>query len=207
MGLFNFLTYKKFKQKKWSRMSPQKRLKAFQKMENIVAAKKKRPVMTVIPENWSDGTNGLCNYSKKTISLNTKFFVEDDLQFLGLATLFHEQRHAEQYYVISTKKKFFKLSKAYRWKKNMEGYISYDGHEKYSYYSMQEVERDANKHAINYLKKFKFWFRKEPLYFDTLNYKIKQYDDVKDLAKKELGFFYRLKLLFREKKERNKNKW
>lgn len=206
MGLFNFLTYNKFKQKKWKRLSPKKRLIAFQKMENIVARKKARPVMSVVPQDWRDGTNGLCDYSKKTIYLNTKFFVEDNMQFFGLATLFHEQRHAEQYYVVSTRKKFFKLSKAYRWKKNMEGYISYDGNEKYSYYSMQEVERDANKHAINYLKKFKFRYRNEPIYTETLNYKIKQYDNVKDLAKRELGFFYRLKLLFREKKERNKNK-
>lgn len=206
MGLFDFLTYNKFKQKKWKRLSPKKRLNAYQKMENIVARKKGRPVMTIMPQDWADGTNGLCDYSKKTIYLNSKFFLDEEKQFLGLATLFHEQRHAEQYYVISTKKKFFKLSKAYRWKKNMEGYISYDGNEKYSYYSMQEVERDANKHAINYLKKFKFRYRKESLYFDTLDYKIRQYDDVKDLAKKELGFLYRLKLYFRERKERKKNK-
>ena len=206
MGLFDFLTYNKFKQKKWKRLSPKKRLNAFQKMENIVARKKNRPVMAVIPQDWNDGTNGLCDYSKKTIFLNSKFCLDEEKQFLGLATLFHEQRHSEQYFIISTKKKLFKLSKAYRWKKNMEGYINYDGKEKYSYYSMQEVERDANKHAINYLKKFKYRYRKEQLYFYTLDYKIKQYDNVKDLAKKELGFFYRLKLLFRERRERKKNK-
>lgn len=206
MGLFNFLTYLKFKQKNWQNLSPKKRLKAFQKMEKIVAKKEKRPKMIIVPKDWTDGTYGLCDYSKKTIYLNSVFFIKNNMQFLGLATLFHEQRHAEQFYVVSTKKKFFKLSKAYRWKKNMEGYISYDGHEKYSYYSMQEVERDANKYAIKYLKKLKFWFKNESLYFDALNHKIKQFDNTKDLAKKELGLFYRLKLLYREKKERNKNK-
>ena len=88
----------------------------------------------------------------------------------------------------------------------MQSYIGYDGNEKYSYYSMQEIERDANRYAIDRLKKLKFWFRYDQVYHNTLKLKMEQYDEVKDIAKKELGFFYKLKLKWRQRKEMKKNK-
>ena len=88
----------------------------------------------------------------------------------------------------------------------MRGYISYDGNEEYSYYSMQEVERDANRYAIKRLKKMRFWFGKDELYFKALQRKVKEYEVTKEIAKKELGFFYKLKLKMRQNKERKKNK-
>lgn len=204
--MFAFLTYNKLKEAKWKKLSPIKRLKVFQKIEKIVSRKVGRKCYDVIPREMEDTTYGVCSHRDNAIYLNSKFFTKDNLQFFTLATLYHEQRHAEQFYVISTKKKFFKLSKAYRWKKNMEGYIDAKNMNDYSYYSMQEVERDANKYAINALKKHRFRFRNERLFAITLNEKIKDYSNVKDLAKKDLGFFYRIKLLLRERKERNKNK-
>lgn len=204
--MFQFLTYNKLKEKKWLKLSPIKRLKVFQKIEKYVSRKVGRECHDVIPRALEDTTYGICSHREKAIYLNEKLFIKDNLQFFALATLFHEQRHAQQFYIISTKKKFFKLSKAYRWKKNMEGYINAENKDDYSYYSMQEVERDANKYAINELKKKRFRYRKERLFAITLEQKIKDYANVKDLAKKELGFFYRLKLLLRERKERNKNK-
>ncbi len=203
--MFDFLVYNKFKSKKWAKLSPQKRLKIFQKVEKIMARKMHREVYQIIPKEWNDGTYGLCVHAERVIYLNTVFFLDDNMRFFGLATLFHEERHAQQHAIVKSKKKLFKLSKAYRWQKNMQGYISYDGNEKYSYYSMQEIERDANKYAINRLKHFKFRYRHEDLFTRTLDAKIKQFADTKDLAKKELGFFYRIKLLLRERKERKKN--
>lgn len=203
--MFKFLVYNKFKQKKWEKLSPKKRLRAFQKMENIMARKVGRPKYTVLSREWEDGTMGLCSYSKKIIYIHTDFFVKDSLQFLGLATLFHEQRHAEQHHIVRTKKKIFKFSKAYKWQQNMKAYINYDGDEKYSYYSMQEIERDANKFAIKALKKFRFRFRKEENYFNSVAIKEKEYDLVKEKAKEELGLFYKFKLFLRRKKEERKN--
>ena len=203
--MFNFLVYNKFKQNKWRKLSPKRRLKVFQKMENIMAKKAKRPVYTILSREWEDGTMGLCSYSKKIIYIHTDFFTKDNLQFLGLATLFHEQRHAEQHNIVKTKKRIFKFSKAYKWQQNMKAYISYDGDEKYSYYSMQEVERDANKFAIIQLKKFRFRFRKEDIYFKSVSIKEKEFDMVRERAKEELGLFYKFKLFLRRKKEEKKN--
>lgn len=204
--MFSFLTYNKLKEKRWKRYSPVKRLKIFQKIEKIVSKKIGRECYTIVPKNMEETTYGLCNHRERAIYLNSNFFTQNDKQFFALATLFHEQRHAEQFYIIRTKKRFFKLSKAYRWKKNMEGYISCEDDDDYSYYSMQEVERDANKNAIVQLKKHRHRYRKERLFAITLNQKIENYANTKDLAKKDLGFFYRIKLLMRERKERKKNK-
>ena len=145
-------------------------------------------------------------YKEKTIYLNRDFFVDENMQFFGLATLFHEERHAQQHFVVKNKKKISRFSKAYKWQQNMMAYIQYEGDEKYSYYSMQEIERDANKFAIHQLKKFRFRFRNDRVYKYTLEQKEKEFDFVKENARKELGVFYRLKLFIRNKKEQRKNK-
>jgi len=204
--MFNFLVYRKFRTHIWNKLKPSSRLRLFQKMEKIVSKKVGRPQFEIIPRKWDDLTNGLCVYKDKAIYINCSFFNDNSKQFLGLATLFHEQRHAEQFFIVSTTKKFNRFSKSYKWKKNMEAYILYEGKEKFSYYSMQEVERDANKYAINKLKKMKFWFRRDDNYYYALNRKIKEYEVTKEIAKKELGFFYKLKLKMRQNKERKKNR-
>ena len=201
---FRFLTYNKFKKRKWERMSPQKRLQAYQKLEEIQAKKLGRPVYRVIPNSeWDENMNGECSSSQKTIQLNSKFMLNSNLRFLGMATLFHEGRHAFQYHCCYNVKKPRRFSKAYRWKKNFEGYVN-GATDKYSFYSMQPVERDANKYAIKRLKAFRHRYRKEPLYIDALEKKLADFDNVKDYAKKELGAFYRLRVALRNRKERNK---
>ena len=175
-------------------------------MEKIISRKAGRPCFEIIPRKWDDLTNGLCVYKDRAIYINVNFVNTNSKQFFGLATLFHEQRHAEQFHIVATSKKFNRFSKSYKWKKNMEGYISYDGSEKFSYYSMQEVERDANRFAIKKLKKMRFWFGRDDLYYQALKYKIKEYEVTKEIAKKELGFFYKIKLKMRENKQRKINK-
>ena len=206
--MFNFLVYRKFKTRKWNRLSPIKRLKVFQKMENIIAKKVGRPAYEVVPREWNDGTRGLCVYNEKKIYIKKDFFIDNNMQFLGLATLFHEERHAQQHFVVKSKKKISKFSKAYKWQKNMSAYIQYEGNEKYSYYSMQEIERDANKFAIHQLRKlsFRFMFRNDRIYKKSLEQKENEFDYVKEHAKEELGMFYKLKLFLRNKKEQRKNK-
>ena len=56
------------------------------------------------------------------------------------------------------------------------------------------------------LNSSRFRYRKEKNFVWTLNQKIKDFANTKDLAKKELGIFYRIKLLLRERKERKKNR-
>ena len=109
--MFQFLTYNKLKERKWARLSPIKRLKVFQKIEKFVSKKVGRECYTVLPKEMEDTSYGLCSHREKAIYLNQKFFIKDNIQFFALATLFHEQRHAQQFYVINTKKKF--LEKQY----------------------------------------------------------------------------------------------
>ena len=201
MGFLNFLTYRKFKSEKWRDYSPKQRLGLFQKMERITAKKIGRKEYSILPYSFNDNTNGLCDYAREVIYLNKIFFEEDYLQFYGLATLFHEQRHVYQFNTVLKKGDASIFSKAYKWRKDMEGYINYDEREKYSYYSMQEVERDANKNAIERLRKLKFWFRYDDLYYKTLELKIQQFEEVKNIARKELGLFYKFKIKKRQKKE------
>ena len=205
MGLFDFLTYKKFNTYKWQKYGLKKRVKLFQKMEKIMAKKMKRPMFYVVPQDFGSDINGQCNYAEQVIYINGAFFTEPNLQFYGLATLFHEERHAQQHNIVKSKKYICRFSKAYKWRQNMLGYINYDGNDKYSYYSMQEIERDANKYAIERLKKLEYWWRKDKYYYKTLELKIQQFGDVKNLAKKELGIFYKWKLKRRQKKELKKN--
>lgn len=204
---FRFLTYNKFKESKWNKLSPEKRLKAFQSLENIQAKKLGRPAYTVVPNNsWGDTMNGECISQRKVIELNSKFMLDPSLRFLGMATLFHEGRHAFQYNSCFGEEQPKRFSKAYRWKKNFEGYVNGEN-DKYSFYSMQPVERDANKYAIKRMKNFRFRYRNEPLFAEALNKKIADFEGVKDYAKKELGVFYKLKVALRNKKERKNNKY
>lgn len=202
--LFRFITYNKFKEKKWRKLSNEKRLRAFQKLENIQAKKLDRPNCKVILNNTLDDTkNGEFSMSKMTIELNAKFVTDPNLRFFGMMTLFHEGRHAFQFNSCFGEKPPRKFSKAYKWKKNIERYAG-DTSDKYYFYSMQPVERDANKYAIKRMKNFRFRFRKEPLFAQTLEKKINDFDAVKDYAKKELGTFYKLKVALHNRKERNK---
>ncbi len=201
-NMFRFFTYNKLKTRKWKWLSPQKRVKVFQKLENIQAKKQGRGPYTVVPKDLGD-TNGVCHSKSRTIEIHTKFFQDPSLRFLGMATLFHEGRHAFQYYAIS-KKHVSRFSKAYKWKKNFSGYVTYEEGDAYSFYSMQPVERDANKYAIRRLRNFKRRYKREPLYKEALARKEAEFDGVKDLAKKELGLFYGLRVAMRNRKESKK---
>ena len=203
--LFRFLTYNKFKERKWRRLNPQKRLKVFQQLENIQAKKLGRPACTVVPKTWEENPNMNGQFLSKgnTIELNSKFMLENNLRFFGMATLFHEGRHAYQHHLCYGGKKVRRFTRAYKWKKNFQGYVGGDA-DKYSFYSMQPIERDANKYAILRMKNFRFRYRNEKLFAATLERKIEDFDDVKDLAKKELGMFYKLRVALRNRKERRR---
>lgn len=200
---FRFLTYNKFKTRKWKRLSPEKRVKVFQKLENIQAKKQKRPACRVFVSNMDANSNGVHHSADNTIELNSKFVIYPEQRFYGMATLFHEGRHAFQHMAI-TKEKVCIFSRAYRWKKNFQGYTSGD-EDKYSFYSMQPVERDANRYAIRRMRRFRFRYRNEPLFNRTLRDKIAQFSDVKEYAKKELGAFYSLRVAYKNFKNRKDN--
>ena len=192
--MFNFLTYIKFRSKRWNRMSVAERVRTLQAMEHIEAKRWSRQELTVECKDLGENLLGRCNYSEKTILISTTLLNTPNCQFLALSVLFHEGRHAYQYHIISSQKKFWRFSKAYKWKQNMQNYIHYDGSDKFSYYSMQEVERDTNLYSLRRLQSLHFWFRNEDIYYKTLEIKIDEMEREKLLAKKELGLFYKWKV-------------
>lgn len=204
--MFNFLTYNKFKCKKWEQLSVSSRIAVFQKMEDIMAAKQDREPFLIQPKLFNDGTVGLCVQNKRIIYLHEHYFTKRNVQFLGLATLFHEQRHIYQYNEVMKNEKHSKFSKAYKWQQNMEGYIDGTQKKEYAYYSLQDIERDANKFAIKQLRKFRFRFRFDEIYLRTLRQKEYEFDDTVRKARKELGLFYRFRLYRRLKKQRNRQR-
>ena len=199
--MFKFLTYNKFKMRKWKKLSPKIRLKIFQDLENIEAKINRRQPNTIIVEKLN-GANGIFYNTNNIIKLDYKFIFEEEFRFLGMYTLFHEGRHAFQTNAVK-KPKLSIFSKANRWKKNMEGYID-SKEDGYSFYSMQPIERDANLYAIKRLKQFRFRYKKEFHFQKTLELMQDEFDNAKFNAKKELGIFYKIKVALKSNKKRNK---
>lgn len=200
---FRFLTYNKFKKRKWKRMTPEKRAKAYQELEIIQAKKQKRKPCQVVFSVMDERSNGVHISNENKIKLNSKFVYRPEYRYYGMATLFHEGRHAFQHHAITTNKKLGIFSKARKWRKNFQGYTSTD-QDAYSFYSMQPVERDANLYAIRRMRRFRFRYRNDKLFRDTLKDKENQFDEVKDLAKKELGLFYGIRVALKNRKNRKK---
>ena len=199
--MLNFLTYRLFRSRKWNHMSVSGRQKALQRLEYIESKRLGREELSINIVTMPENMLGQCDYKGKVIYLNEKLLSTPNMQFIAMITLFHEGRHAYQYSVVSNKKHISRFSKAYKWKQNMQNYIRYDGHDKFSYYSMQEVERDTNMYSLERLKSLHFWYRKEDAYFATLQFKIDEMEREKTLARKELGLFYKWKV---DRKVKNK---
>ena len=192
--MFNFFVYRKFRSKIWGNMSVASRIEALQKMENIEAKRCGRDCLEIEIANFGPNLLGRCEFNSKKILINESLLTTPHMQYLALLVLFHEGRHAYQYSVISSASHPWRFSKAYKWKQNMENYMHYDGSGKFSYYSMQEVERDTNLYSLNRLKSLHFWFRNEDIYYTTIELKLKEMEEQKILAKKELGIFYKWKV-------------
>lgn len=203
---FRFLTYNKFKLKKWKKLNTKERLAVCQKIENIQAKKLHRPVYRVVIRDLQKGVGGTCVSSDKEILLMTNYFIKDERRFDLLSTLFHEGRHAYQFDEIMEKKKHCIFSRTYWWKKNMQGYINIaESGDTISFYSMQPIERDAEEYSYKRLRRFGFRYRKEKDYWTTLN---RDKSDLKKdvlIAKKELGPFYKLKVAWKNRQERKRN--
>ncbi|MBQ9792809.1 MAG: hypothetical protein IJW32_03620 [Clostridia bacterium] len=204
---FKSKTYNKFKLRKWKKLSNEEKLVAYQELENIQAKKQKRPVYDIVVEDLEKNVMGRCSSSKKVIKLDIDLITKNEKRFYGMSVLFHEGRHAYQYDEITETDKPPIFSKKRKWKKNWEGYVSTaesDG--VYSFYSMQPIERDAEKYALKRLKQFKLRYLFEKDFKETLKAEKNSFVKAKEKAIKELGFFYKIRVTFRSWQERRKNK-
>ena len=205
---FKFLVYNKFKSKKWSKLSYSERLRVCQKLEKIESKKLKRPEYQILIKDLDElNLAGQCSSATHQLVLDDDYIKVDNKRFELMDVIFHEGRHAYQYKKINEKKKHSIFSKAYKWKKNYEGYVdSSECGDIKSFYAMQPIELDANKYALKRLKSFKSRFKKEADYVNTVNYYQYRLKERQQEAKEELGVFYKLKVANRNRKERRNNK-
>ena len=125
------------------------------------------------------------------------------MRFDGMFTLFHEGRHAFQHCVCFSGEEHGIFSRARKWKKNFGGYIS-GANDEYSFYSMQPIERDANKYALSRLRSFKYRFMDDRYYQATVSFEERCFDDDKFRAKEELGLFYKHKIAKKQDEQYNR---
>lgn len=204
-----FRLFRKFKNGRWEKYSPEKRLKVAQEFENYYSKKHKRMTCRIVPSSeMGENTLGLAKFSEKTIYLNSEYFLNASLKFEMMLTLLHEGRHIFQHeYVNKTYKnnsKVFKLSKAYKWKNSLGGYMDYANTDYYGY-ANQSVELDANIFAYKQLKKLKRKFGKDEKYIKAIEYAENLLANVKEGGKKRYGIFYKFKINRKNKKNYEKN--
>ena len=199
--------YSKLKLRKWKKLSFEEKIDVLQEIENLQAKKLKRPVYKVVVKDLEKGVGGRCSYSTKSILIDIAEFDKDEDRFFVLATLFHEGRHAYQKDEIDDKENHHFLSKEYRWKKNLEGYVGVaNSGDSISYYTMQPIERDADRYAIRQLRRLRIRFLFCKDFKRALDHSVYGYRQDKARARRELGFFYRIKIAFNNFKQRRRNK-
>jgi hypothetical protein len=201
--MFFFSIYNKFKFRKWEHLSPAKRQRVLEKVEQKQAKKLNRTPLPVIMQtdaSWNCYGMFAVENGKQLLYLNIRLITEPHLRFHALETIMHEGRHAYQYKLASSTDIGLLNFRARKWKQNYSGYIS--SYEDKLFYSMQPIERDAQKYAIKQLSYMKFRFGDEEDYKNTLNSMIYRYEQTVKQLKEEQGFFFKQKMY---KKIRQKN--
>lgn len=198
-----FSVYNKFKYKNWIRMNNGRRQKVLEKIEKKQSKKLKRPSLPIVINtnpDWHcfgmfENKNG-----KKLLYLSINLLQRPELRFHALETVIHEGRHAYQHHLINKKKLGLFNFKGKRWKRNYMGYIS--SKEDSAIYSMQPIERDAQKYAIKEMSKLKGKFKNERDYHITIENMVSRYENSERELKDRHGIFYKFAI---NKKIKNKS--
>lgn len=187
--------YSKFKGCHWQDYSPIKRLKILQALETKMAKKQHREPMPVVLSNKL-GESVLGTFEveghKKVLYISDKLIYEHHFRFYAMQTILHEGRHAYQYKVINNDHISWFNFLARRWKKNFNRY--HTAKEDETLYAMQEVERDAQKFAIDTLKSLSYKYHNEKDFQWTLNNLIDEFQQNTFDARKKFGIFYKYKI-------------
>ena len=207
MGII-FSIYNKFKLKNWSKYSPGKRQRIIEKIEKIQSKKLHRPTLPVVVNTSPNcayfgmfETNG----NKQVLYINVKLLNDPRYRFHALETVLHEGRHAYQYNIINHKRIGLLDFKKRKWKQNYSGYIT--ANEDKLIYSMQPIERDAQKYAISKMSKMRFRFRNEEDYFLTLENMKTRYTETERQLKEKHGIFLNHNITKQIKKKSKKINW
>ncbi len=195
--------FSKFKQRKWKKYSPDKRLRILQALENKMAKKQHReavPVRVKDTPNWNCYGMFSINNGEKMIYVNEELLYNDKLRFHALETIIHEGRHAYQYIIVQKNLHWYNF-KEKRWKKNWQNYFT--SSEDRIMYNNQAIERDAQSYTIKKLKRLEYKYRNEDDFYNTLRANTYRFENAEDDARKKYGIFYKLKI---NRNVKNKNK-
>lgn len=187
--------FSKFKLRKWSKYSSVKRMKILQALENKMAKKQHRDPIDVVVHERADWQNfGMFSVvnGEKRLYVHENLILDPAYRFHALETIIHEGRHATQYEFINNKKLHWYNFKAKLWKKNFAGYVS--ASEDQLLYNNQEVERDAQKYTIKWLRKLEHKYRNEDDFYTTLRRNIYRYETSEAEARRKYGMFYKHKM-------------
>ena len=189
-----WFVYSRFKLRKWRKYSSQKRLRVLQALENKMAKKNHRePVLVVVHErsDWNCFGMFTATSGQQKIYVHENLIINPGYRFHALETIIHEGRHATQYKIINNKLKWWQFT-AKHWKKNFQGYIS--SSEDKILYNNQEVERDAQKYTIKWLRKLSGKYINEKDFQITLDRNEYRYEKAETDAKNKYGTFYKIKM-------------
>ncbi|MGN1259314.1 MAG: hypothetical protein ACI4T8_03725 [Christensenellales bacterium] len=201
-----FSIYNKFKLRKWQKFSPGKRQQILEQVEQKQAKKLNRPVLPVIVNDnprWNSYGMFEAKGGREHLVLSINLLTQENLRFHALETILHEGRHAYQYHLTnSTPKGLINKLHAKKWKENYGGYIT-SAEDQFAY-SIQPIERDAQKYAIKQMKKMKFRFGREEDYQITIESMEYRYNETVRKMKERHGIFYRHKI---NKRIKEKNRY
>jgi len=190
-----WFVYSRFKLRKWGRYSSQKRLRVLQALENKMAKKNHRdPIDVVVHERSDWNCLGMFSASgdQKRIYVHENLILNPSYRFHALETIIHEGRHASQFEIINNGNLKWWQFTAKRWKSNFQGYVS--SSEDKVLYNNQEVERDAQKYTIKWLRKLARKYRNEEDFSKTLQRNEYRYEKADQEARKKYGLFYKFKM-------------
>ena len=183
----------KFKLKKWTKCSYDKRFKCFVEAEKRIAKEFNiEPLKLELKyEDWNCFGAFMILNDEKVILLNASLIHEPQYRFHALETIAHETRHAYQHSIVSKKLKWYEFT-AKKWQRNWEGYISSSADS--VLYNNQAIERDAQKYSIKYLKRLRGKYQNEPHWKETFNAVVDRYEYADEIARKKYGIFYKYKM-------------
>lgn len=183
--------FSKFKQRKWVKLTPSKRLKVYNALEAKFAKKQHRQPLDVViyPDaNWKPLGMFTNTRGKRVIYLRQDLIDNPQMRFHGMETILHEGRHAYQYETINKKLPWWAF-RAKKWKKNWEGYIP--SSENSVAYNNQSVEQDAQKFAYKNMLKLSRKYNGDADFDRTMHTNEFRLESADDMARKEFGIFYK----------------
>jgi len=139
------MVYSQFSREEWNNAKPDERLMIIKSLEGHLAKSENRKPSEVIPDKLGKYTRGMTSLDGKIIYINEDLLNNYDEPYQAVETLFHEDRHAHQFWILDEHPEVAQSKKQLLdWKINRENYINSANS---AYYLAQPIEMDARNTA------------------------------------------------------------